>query len=494
MKTLFSIVVLTILLLFSGINLTASTTPKIDWNHVIPYNQDSLLAIQGMQVISTSDGGCLVSVQSELSLPIFSKYSSTGTNEWFRFRPLDVHKELFSNLKLSYTFNSHQLLEKDEEYLMYSFYHIPNPFGDIGNLGTAYVVKNSTEGIGELMLSQKDEDKLINVVSIKPIPNGNVLIASNPTSALYNILSETRNGFNLLPKKFTYRDSERIFTIPLSILDAEDSSRFIFNAGASSLYTPDGKVTILKIKDTNLIGKIEFDRTITGETSYDFAYSNAHYTNGIFYLVGNLKEKNSNNKRAFLIVIDTNKTLINFTKYDLGTVVVGSSLSKDNDQVSLVGWYEKTPSKRQFFATRFNTSNFFSNSYTWNLNEGSDDRLMKVAYGKYNELFVTGGSNSDCYTAKLQNEPITSVSENLNNSSSILYPNPTSGILNFSPSVHTNYTSLELYDMFNRMVRTIRFDQYNSTVLSVEQLSQGVYTAVFKGINGNKVEKIVIHR
>jgi hypothetical protein len=195
-----------------------------------------------------------------------------------------------------------------------------------------------------------------------------------------------------------------------------------------------------------------------------------------------------------LIVIDTNKTLINFTKYDLGTVVVGSSLSKDNDQVSLVGWYEKTPSKRQFFATRFNTSNFFSNSYTWNLNEGSDDRLMKVAYGKDNELFVTGGSNSDCYTAKLQNEPITSVSENLNNSSSILYPNPTSGILNFSPSVHTNYTSLELYDMFNRMVRTIRFDQYNSTVLSVEQLSQGVYTAVFKGINGNKVEKIVIHR
>jgi|GEM_PF-4819450 len=474
--------------------LNASTTPKIEWNNLIPYNQDSLLAIQGMQVISTSDGGCLVSVQSELSLPIFSKYSSSGTNEWFRFRPVELHKEYFSQLKVSYDFNTHQLLENQDGYLMFSFYFRNMIYGFIGNLGRAYVVKDNPIGIGEFSLSSKDEDKLIDVYAIKPFSQGEVLIALNPASILGNSVVRTKNGFNILPKKFSYSDETKLYTVPLAILEAEDSTHYVFNGGISSLYSPNGPIVILKFKDTSLLHKFEIDRSITGVTSKAFTYVNAHYVNGLFYIIGNAFDYQKPSNNAFLMIVDTNKNLKNFTMFEEGTVANGSNISSDKSQVSIVGYFDNSPSKRQFFAVRFNTSNFFSNSYTWNLKEGSDDRLMKVAFGKDNELFVTGGSNSDCYTAKLQNEPITSVTENLNNSSSILYPNPTSGILNFSPTVQTNYTSLELYDMFNRLVRTIRFDQYNSTVLSVEQLSQGVYTGVFKGVNGNKVEKIIIHR
>ena len=494
MKILFSLVFFTVLLFLNGINLSSTTTPKIEWNHVIPYNQDSLLAIQGMQVISTSDGGCLVSVQSELSLPIFSKYSSTGTNEWFRFRPLDVHKQFFSPLKVSYNYNTHQLLEVNDGYLMFSFYFRNLIYGYLGNLGRAYIVKENPEGIGEFSLSSKEEDKLLDVYALKPYSQSEVLIALNPTSALGNNIVATKNGFNILPQKFTYFDDSKLYTVPLSIIDAEDSSHFVFNGGISTLYSPDGPIVILKFKDTSLINKFVLDRSITGISSKAFTYVNAHYNKGLFYIIGNAFDYQKPSNNAFLMVVDTNKSLHNFTMFDEGTVANGSNINTDNSQVAIVGYFDNSPSKRQFFAARFNTSNFYSNSYTWNVTESTDDRLMRVSFGKDNELFVTGGSNNDCYTAKLQNEPITSVAENFNNSSSILYPNPTTGILNFSPSVQTNFTSLELYDMFNRLVRTIQFDQYNSTVLSVEQLSQGVYTAVFKGLNGNKVEKIVIHR
>lgn len=474
--------------------LFASTTPKIEWSHVIPFNQDSLLAIQGMQVISTSDGGCLVSVQSELSLPIFSKYSSTGTNEWIRFRPLDVHKQFFSPLKVSYDFNTHQLLEVTDGYLMFSFYFKNLIYGYLGNLGRAFVTKDNPTGIGEFSLSSKEEDKLLDVYSIKPYSQGEVLIATNPASALGNSIVSTKNGFNIVPQKFSYFDASKLYTIPMALIEAEDSSHYVFNGGISTLYNPYGPIVILKFKDTSLLHKFEIDRSITGVTSKAFTYVNAHYVNGLFYIIGNAFDFQKPSNNAFLMVVDTNKLLHNFTMFDEGTVANGSNISSDKSQVSIVGYFDNSPSKRQFFAVRFNTSNFYSNSYRWNVNEGSDDRLMRAAFGNNNELLVTGGSNNDCYTAKLQNEPITSVQESTNSTESILYPNPTSGILNFSPSIQTKYKTLELYDMFNRLVRTIRFDQYNSTVLSVEQLSQGVYTAVFKGINGNKVEKIIIHR
>lgn len=490
MKNIF----ISILLLLNINYLQASTTPKIEWSQTIPYNQDSLKTLQGMQVISTFDGGCLVSVQSELSLPIFAKYSSSGVKEFFLYRPLDVHQQLFKDIRLSYTFNNHQLVEKDEEYLMYSFYHKQNIIGDVGNLGTAYVVKNSTQGIGELMLSPKDEDKLISVFAIKPLPQGNVLIVSNPTSALYNIVNETKNGFNLLPKKFNYIDSKRLFTVPLNILKGDDSTFYIFNASASSIFSPDGNALFLKIRDTSLINKIEFDRSITGELDKAFEYTDAHYSKGVFYIIGNLRENNSNTKRAFLMVVDTNKTLFNFSMFEIGTVAIGSSISNSSDQVAIVGYIETDNSKKNFFVARVNTYNYLSNSYFWTNNEESDGRLMRVAFGSNNELFVTGGSNSGCYTAKLLNDPITSVIDNTNITTPILYPNPTSEVLNLSPNIQSIYSTLELFDMYNRSVRNIQFEQYSSTVLTLDNLSQGVYTAVFKGPKGNKVEKIVLVR
>lgn len=74
----------------------------------------------------------------------------------------------------------------------------------------------------------------------------------------------------------------------------------------------------------------------------------------------------------------------------------------------------------------------------------------------------------------------------------IMYPNPTSGILNINLNSFKNSVSLEIHNLVGQQVFTTKLTKSNSRI-SVNNLSKGLYLVTVKTSNTLTTKKLIIN-
>ncbi len=147
----------------------------------------------------------------------------------------------------------------------------------------------------------------------------------------------------------------------------------------------------------------------------------------------------------------------------------------------------------------FSGSDFFGGDHTQVNISGGWTQKEAVAFTSDNEIYIAdedNGNGNNVYYLSLSNYIAASTTTAVNeveNSSTNVYPNPATEIIHFDLSKQFNSVTVQLYDITGKMIATSSFSKAQEMVMDINKFSPGVY--FYKLITDGrllKTERIVL--